>query len=587
MILHGFRGSFVKALRFAERIVPRYGAVVLLMMLGVNALTYYATRPLTAGMHRYNWSLPIDAYIPFVPAWIIIYIAAYFQWVVGYIIIARESKEVCFSVLTGEMLAKLLCMVIFLLLPTTMQRATVTENDFCSQLVQLIYTMDRPDNLFPSIHCMESWLCFRGALRVKKAGRLYAPLSFVFALLVFASVVLVKQHVAIDILGGVAVAELGLLLSNKTGIYRIFYRLGRGGKKHYMANATKNNRSKLIWTLLFIVVAAATVWTVTAQNQSFSIQSFLSFLQSAKMGWLIAALLAVFGFIIFEGLALKTACRPFGYKIGVRDCIAYSSADIYFSAITPSATGGQPVCGFFMAKDGIAGITTTAVLLANLVMYTLSIITIGIVMLLIFPGFILRFDSLSKFLMVIGYIAQIGLAAFFLTLIFSKKLLKKICFFTVNLLCKIKILRHREKRLEKLEKQMADYEQCVVILRQQRKMLIKVFALNLLQRSSTILVTVFVYLAAGGEPANALQLFALQSFVIIGSNCVPIPGAMGVSDYLLLQGFGAMGMPAAQAVNMELLSRSLSCYFCVILCGLLVLIKYFVPPRRKYHVGNL
>ena len=126
------------------------------------------------------------------------------------------------------MLAKLMCMVIFLVFPTTMQRANVTGNDFCSQLVQLIYATDRPDNLFPSIHCLESWLCFRGALRVKKVGRLYAPLSFVFALLVFASVVLVKQHVAIDIIGGVAVAELGLLLSNKTGVYRIFYRLNRG-----------------------------------------------------------------------------------------------------------------------------------------------------------------------------------------------------------------------------------------------------------------------------------------------------------------------------------------------------------------------
>ena len=79
-----------------------------------------------------------------------------------------------------------------------------------------------------------------------------------------------------------------------------------------MAEATKNKHSKLIWTILFILVAAATVWTVTSQNQSFSLQSFLIFLQSAKVGWLVAAVLAVFGFIVFEGLALKTACKPFG-----------------------------------------------------------------------------------------------------------------------------------------------------------------------------------------------------------------------------------------------------------------------------------
>ena len=43
--------------------------------------------------------------------------------------------------------------------------------------------------------------------------RWYVWLQLGFTLLVFASVLLVKQHVWPDILGGVAVAELGLLLS--------------------------------------------------------------------------------------------------------------------------------------------------------------------------------------------------------------------------------------------------------------------------------------------------------------------------------------------------------------------------------------
>ena len=44
-------------------------------------------------------------------------------------------------------------------------------------------------------------------------------------LLVFASVVLVKQHVAADILGGLMVAELGQLLAARLGLGRIFQKL--------------------------------------------------------------------------------------------------------------------------------------------------------------------------------------------------------------------------------------------------------------------------------------------------------------------------------------------------------------------------
>ena len=46
---------------------------------------------------------------------------------------------------------------------------------------------------------------------------------FVSAILVFASTVLIKQHVVIDIIGGVLVVEIGLFLAKKLNTKRIFY----------------------------------------------------------------------------------------------------------------------------------------------------------------------------------------------------------------------------------------------------------------------------------------------------------------------------------------------------------------------------
>ena len=81
---------------------------------------------------------------------------------------------------------------------------------------------DEPTNLFPSIHCVASWMAVRGACMMKGMPRWYVPLHFVVAVLVFASTVLVKQHFFVDIFAGIAVAELGLFLSKHFSLWKIF-----------------------------------------------------------------------------------------------------------------------------------------------------------------------------------------------------------------------------------------------------------------------------------------------------------------------------------------------------------------------------
>ena len=91
--------------------------------------------------------------------------------------------------------------------------------------MRLVYAGDLPGNLFPSIHCLESWICFRGAIGMKRTPRWYAPAMLVLTLMVFASTLLVKQHVLVDIPAGVLVAEVGLLLSDKLRAGRLLDRM--------------------------------------------------------------------------------------------------------------------------------------------------------------------------------------------------------------------------------------------------------------------------------------------------------------------------------------------------------------------------
>ena len=206
-------------------LLPAYTRVPLVSMVCANGLAYYATRLITQKLAHFNFSLPVDNAIPFIPAFSVIYVLAYVQWVVGFILIARDSRELCYRVISGEMISKLICMALFLLVPTTMARAEIVSDGFFDTIVGYIYQMDAADNLFPSIHCLESWVCFRGAMQMKKTGPWYRYFCFLFSLLVFASTVFVKQHEVVDIIAGVLTAEIGQQIAQKTGSALIFQRI--------------------------------------------------------------------------------------------------------------------------------------------------------------------------------------------------------------------------------------------------------------------------------------------------------------------------------------------------------------------------
>ena len=55
-----------------------------------------------------------------------------------------------------------------------------------------------------------------------KAPKPAIVLMWIFSILVFMSVVFVKQHVFIDIFGGILVAELGIYLSRKLNMPGFF-----------------------------------------------------------------------------------------------------------------------------------------------------------------------------------------------------------------------------------------------------------------------------------------------------------------------------------------------------------------------------
>jgi len=349
--------------------------------------------------------------------------------------------------------------------------------------------------------------------------------------------------------------------------------LAKVKKKHWY--------SKVIWSLLFVAIAAVSISVIVSQSRGFTWQGFVEYLSEASPIYVISAVLCMLGFILFEGVSLVYLARNFGYKENLLDGLAYSASDIYLSSITPSATGGQPASAYFMMQSGISGAVATVILLLNLMMYMLAMVVVGLLSFILRPSLFMSFSLLSKVLIIAGAAIQVGLVGLFWLLLRKEQILFGFCNKFLGFLEWLKILKKREKIEKRLESAMVRYRECSKAIAGKHRMVVGAFFFNLLQRLSLTMVTVFAYLGTGGALSQALDIGATQCYVYLGSNVIPMPGAIGVSDYILLDGLGNL---VDDYAHLGIFSRALSFYFCVLLCGLIMLISYFAyrtAHRRK------
>ena len=212
-------GELVKMKKLIS-IIPENMRLPLLLAIICNTAAYYGTRFVTRGWYHFNLSNGLDDRIPFVPWTVAIYLGCYLFWVVNYILGCRQDERTVFRFISADFVAKLVCLVIFLVFPTTNIRPAVEGTSFWDMVMVWLYAADAADNLFPSIHCLTSWFCLIAVRDNPKIPGWYKAASLLFAIAVCVSTLTTKQHVIIDVAGGIVLAEGSYLLVVKSGFSR-------------------------------------------------------------------------------------------------------------------------------------------------------------------------------------------------------------------------------------------------------------------------------------------------------------------------------------------------------------------------------
>ncbi len=351
----------------------------------------------------------------------------------------------------------------------------------------------------------------------------------------------------------------------KNGSIAVGMRCGLKGKK------------KVFWNgLLFILIFALTVYGVFYGEDIGAIRDSIRY---SRLIWLIPGVACVLFFIWGESIIIWYMMRSYGISLKKRICFLFSSVGFFFSCVTPSASGGQPMQIYFMKKEKIPIPVSTVILMIVTITYKMVLVIIGLAVALFGRGFTEQYLGEVLWIFYLGLGLNVFCVTFMLILVFHPYLAKAIMVRGLGLLEKLHLLRKKEGRLSKLGASMDLYGETADYLRNHVGLMVNVLLITFVQRIALFAVTYFVYRAFQLTDTPWFTVIILQLVISVSVDMLPLPGGMGISESLFLTifapVFGEMLLPGM------VLSRGLGYYSQLLISAVFTMVTVVVFGYRE------
>lgn len=289
------------------------------------------------------------------------------------------------------------------------------------------------------------------------------------------------------------------------------------------------SKNKIISAVLFVALAALTFYAVFRGQDLGEIGRSIS---KIHRGYLIAAALVAVSFVAAEGVVLWYLFRIVGEKVSLWSNIKYSFVGFFYSGITPSASGGQPMQLYYMAKDGHSAAAGSVVLLADAAVYKIVLVLIGIGIAVFWYDGLHTYLGGYMFLYFLGLFLNAMLVLAILAVMLNGAGMKRILLWGERLLVKIHILKPSEKRTERICGIVEQYVKTVDFLRGNWKKLILLMIFVVQQRLGVFFVTWLIYRGLGLFGTDMLVVMMLQAVIYIAVDMLPLPGSQGITELM-------------------------------------------------------
>lgn len=296
----------------------------------------------------------------------------------------------------------------------------------------------------------------------------------------------------------------------------------------------KSNKWGLIMcAVAFIIMILYLIFVDGAENLVVSISRI-------KIPFLIIAVGLIVLYWTLEAATVQLALKSLHNKQRFRNTLAITLIGQYFNCITPCASGGQPFQAYYLTKIGTPLASAMTALLARFITYQFTLTLLSAILLFLrFSYFITELRPLMV-LTVIGFIINFAVILGLLALAFFKKFTTKLAYLIVKILFKLRIVKDYEKKLSFINEEMQQYSENFAFMKSQPLLIIKMLLLSAFQLLVYFSVSYILYLGFGLSGTDFLTAISCQSFVLMISSFVPLPGALGAAEGSYAAFFGAV-----------------------------------------------
>ncbi len=332
-------------------------------------------------------------------------------------------------------------------------------------------------------------------------------------------------------------------------------------------------------TIFLFVVFALTIYGVFHGED---LEAMAQAIRQADIRWLVPGVCLVLFFIWGESIIIWYMMRSFRIYLKKRICFLFSSVGFFFSCITPSATGGQPMQIYYMNKEKIPVPVATVILMVVTITYKLVLVVIGVGVLLFGQGFVSEYLKEILPVYYLGVLLNVFCVSFMTMLVFHPLLAERIILTGMDWLERLRLIKKKQKRRKKFHDSMEVYRETAAYLKEHKMVIVWVILITFAQRLALFAVTWMVYLAFRLKGTGMWDVVLLQAVISVSVDMLPLPGGMGISESLFLKIF----TPVFASVTLPamVLSRGLGYYSQLLISAVFTIVAQFYYTMRKQRV---
>ena len=327
-------------------------------------------------------------------------------------------------------------------------------------------------------------------------------------------------------------------------------------------------KAKKALSALFIVLSVAAVFCIAFGNTELT--DAWEALLRLDAGWLVGLVGCWAAFLFFDVLATRYCLRRQGFSLSLPRVLVINIIGLYYSNITPGASGGQPMQVNYMRKAGVpVGNGTTAVTV-RLVANQFMVCLLSLVFFLFNRAFACEQLQGAIWFVRAGWLINFAVVPLVLMAAFCPKLIRKLAGGLIGLLARLRLVKDRDSFTKKTDGVLDTYYTAISeLLRSPAHLLLQCLLSGLSMLALTGSV-VFAYYAFGMSGTAWYQVLTLSLLLFISASYTPLPGASGAQEGGFLYYF--RNIFTGGTIGLALLAWRFFTYYIALFVGVLTLL---------------